>query len=75
MEQKELSHNMIQYWTQFAKTGNPNKEGLLHWPKFDLNKQQYLDFNIDIKVKKSLKSPLIQPMEKVKKDLYKKASL
>ena len=73
-EQKELSHNMIQYWAQFAKTGNPNKEGLLHWPKFDLNKQQYLDFNTDIKVKKSLKSPLIQPMEKVKKDLYKKAS-
>lgn len=74
-EQKKLSQQMIQYWSQFAKTGNPNKEGLPFWPKFDLDEQQYLDFNTDLNVKKGLKQPSIAPMERVKKIIYKKASL
>lgn len=28
------------YWTNFAKTGNPNFEGAVHWPKFDTVQQQ-----------------------------------
>lgn len=73
-EEKELSQQMIHYWTQFAKTGNPNKDGLPFWPKFDLEKQIYLDFNTDLSAKKALKSPLIWPMEKAKKAIYKAAS-
>ena len=30
-EQKTLSNQMIQYWSQFAKTGNPNGAGLPSW--------------------------------------------
>ena len=25
---------MMNYWVQFAKTGNPNSEGLPYWPPF-----------------------------------------
>ena len=33
-EQQHLSDTMIGYWTQFAKTGNPNSEGAPDWPLY-----------------------------------------
>jgi para-nitrobenzyl esterase len=32
-EDEELSSRMISYWTNFAKTGNPNGQGLASWPQ------------------------------------------
>jgi para-nitrobenzyl esterase len=32
--QQQLSDTMIAYWTQFAKTGNPNSDGLPEWPSY-----------------------------------------
>jgi len=32
---KALSHAMTAYWTNFAKTGNPNGADLPHWPAFE----------------------------------------
>jgi para-nitrobenzyl esterase len=33
-DQQQLSDTMIGYWTQFAKTGNPNSEGAPKWPPY-----------------------------------------
>uniref|UniRef100_H2RZP3 Bile salt-activated lipase n=1 Tax=Takifugu rubripes TaxID=31033 RepID=H2RZP3_TAKRU len=47
-KQRELSGNMIAYWTNFARTGNPNKGTLkvpVTWPNFTSAGQQFLDIS------------------------------
>ena len=39
---RRLSTTMMSYWTRFAKTGNPNEDGLPDWPPFDLAGDRYL---------------------------------
>jgi para-nitrobenzyl esterase len=41
---KQISDIMQQYWTNFAKTGDPNGAGLPVWPKFDPASRAYIQF-------------------------------
>lgn len=34
-EQGELSRQMMGLWTQFARSGDPNRQGLAPWPRFE----------------------------------------
>jgi para-nitrobenzyl esterase len=49
-EEKELARIMNTYWTNFAKTGNPNGKGVPNWPLYDTNKEEILDVDLDGKV-------------------------
>jgi para-nitrobenzyl esterase len=41
---QKISSDIQEYWTNFAKTGDPNGVGLPNWPKFDSNARAYLEF-------------------------------
>ena len=42
---RDLSSHMQQYWTNFAKTGNPDGPGLPDWPMYNKQGQKYLQFS------------------------------
>ena len=46
-EEKELAKIMNAYWVNFAKTGNPNGEGLPAWPEYNTQKDEILDIELD----------------------------
>jgi para-nitrobenzyl esterase len=53
-----LSNLMMSYWTNFAKTGNPNQQGLPEWPKYNKDGRQRMYFD---------KAPAARPTDNVRK--------
>ena len=41
---RQYAPQMQEYWTNFAKTGDPNGGKLVKWPKFDAARRAYVDF-------------------------------
>lgn len=44
---KETARAAISYWTNFAKTGNPNGPGLPNWPVYSSQADVLLDFTLE----------------------------
>lgn len=58
-EEELLSRRMIKYWANFARNGNPNGEGLPHWPMFD-QEDRYMQLNTQPAVGRALKAHRLQ---------------
>jgi para-nitrobenzyl esterase len=41
---RQLSDVMQQYWTNFARNGDPNGGNLPNWPKFDTSRRAFIQF-------------------------------
>jgi para-nitrobenzyl esterase len=47
---RQLSENMMQMWTQFARTGNPSIPSLAEWPAYDAASDKYLSLDVPLQV-------------------------
>ncbi|MFA5879817.1 MAG: carboxylesterase/lipase family protein [Candidatus Margulisiibacteriota bacterium] len=50
----ELSNKMMDYWVNFAKTGDPNSPGLPLWLAYETKTDQNIEFGDTIKINKHL---------------------
>ena len=48
---KKVSEDMMNAWTQFARTGDPNFEGMIPWPVYDKDGDQYMYFADPLEIK------------------------
>ncbi len=48
---RTVSENMMAMWAQFARTGDPNVEGLTAWPAYDAESDEYLYIAEPLQVK------------------------
>jgi para-nitrobenzyl esterase len=42
---RALSNVMVRYWTDFARTGDPNEKGVPHWPRFEPSTRAFMRFS------------------------------
>nr|XP_022307375.1 carboxylesterase 5A-like isoform X3 [Crassostrea virginica] len=53
--EEKLSDTLIQYWTNFAKFGNPNGDNITEWPSYDVNNKRYIIIDNPIHTSENLK--------------------
>ena len=51
----ELSEAISQYWVNFARTGDPNGEGLPAWPRYERATDQSIEFGSEIRAVSGLR--------------------
>jgi para-nitrobenzyl esterase len=62
----ELARAMIQYWAQFASTGDPNVAGLPAWPEYTLDEAEYLELGETIKVGSKYRHKELDALERIR---------
>ena len=59
---RKISEAMMKMWTQFARTGNPNVEGIAEWPPYSKEDDMYMYVSDPLEIKKGFSK--IKPGEK-----------
>jgi para-nitrobenzyl esterase len=65
-EDKALSKTMMDYWVNFAATGDPNGH-LLRWPDYDVQSDQNIEFGEGVAVRSNLKKETCDFVEKIRR--------
>ncbi|PKP80131.1 MAG: hypothetical protein CVT79_16270 [Alphaproteobacteria bacterium HGW-Alphaproteobacteria-18] len=58
-----LTEAMMTYWTNFARTGDPNGTGVPEWPAYSLDRDVWLDLNHSIRVIEGLRARKLDILE------------
>ena len=64
-EDLELGAAMIDYWSQFAKTGDPNGNGRPSWPTFEPGSEAYLELGNTIRTGAMLQKENCDALDKI----------
>lgn len=56
-----VADNTMALWAQFAATGNPSVEGLIEWPAWEADSDQYLDIGYALEVKTGVVQAYVEP--------------
>jgi len=56
-----VAENTMQMWAAFAKTGDPSVKGLIKWPAYTEQNDQYLRIGQTLEVKKGVKASFVAP--------------
>lgn len=59
----QLTEAMMTYWTNFARTGDPNGTGVPEWPSYSLDRDVWLDLNHSIRVIEGLRARKLDILE------------
>ena len=55
-DDEKVQNNMLTFWTNFAKYGNPNGPDEVKWTRYDGPKDNYMDINANPVLKEGLRS-------------------
>jgi para-nitrobenzyl esterase len=64
---REVSDAIMKYWTQFAKTGDPNQPGLPAWPAFGKGHEAHLELGRPIQAGTDLNKAKLDFFERVQR--------
>lgn len=65
---RELSRVMSACWVRFAKTGDPNGDGLPKWPRYQTAADEHLEFGDEVKAGRNLYKDVCDLLAKAAKE-------
>lgn len=60
---EKLTGAMTTYWTNFARTGDPNGEGVPEWPRYASDTDKWLELDYPLKVHRDLRARELDILE------------
>ena len=72
-EDKKFSRQIREYWTTFARTGNPRPKNLPAAPVYNLRERSFIDFGETITIKQKWREDFLDSLDELNRQAYKPA--